>query len=327
MPTRLSRRTLSVLCLLALGHAHPGWAQGSDFPSRPITIVVPYPAGGIVDAITRILAEHAGRTLGQVINVDPRPGGNGNIGTQAALRAPADGYTWVFVATAFTVNPLLYKGLWDPLKDATGVGAPVLAPSLFAVPAGLPVKDIREFVDLARKQPGKLNFGNPGAGTSMHLNTELFRQSAGIDLASIPYKGQPPVLTDMVRGEVHFSVYSYGVAAPQITAGRIRPLAVVSDKRLPSLPDVPTLAEAGYPDANVVPWYGYVVHAATPRAVVSKINAALNAAIQAPEVQQKLLALGMQPLAPRSPEQIDAMIRADHDKFSVAVKAGNITPP
>jgi len=319
-----ARRTLLALAA-GLALLPTAWAQGSDFPSKPITIIVPYPAGGIVDSISRVIAEHVSKTLGQTVNVDARPGGNSNIGTQAALRAPADGYTWAFAAPALTANAVMYKGLWDPLKDVTGVGAVVLAPSLIAVPATLPVNDVKELVALAKREPGKLNFGNPGNGSSMHLNTEMFRQAAGIQLTNIPYKGQPPILIDMVRGEVQFSVYSPAIAAPQISAGKIKPLAVISEKRLAAYPNVPTLAEAGYPEANVVPWYGYVVNSATPRPVVMRINSAINAALESPEVQAKLRAMGTEPQAPRSPEQINAMIRSDYEKYRAAIVAGNIT--
>lgn len=319
------RRLLALCCALGLAATPLAWAQTTDFPSRPITIIVPYPAGGIVDSITRVIAEHVGKTLGQTVNVDARPGGNANIGTQAGLRAPADGHTWVFAASALTANAILYKGLWDPLKDVTGVGAVVVAPSLIAVPAALGVNDMSELVALAKREPGKLNFGNPGNGTSMHLNTEMFRQAAGITLTNIPYKGQPPILIDMVRGEVQFSVNSPAIAAPQVSAGKIRLLAVIAERRLAAYPQVPTLAEAGYAEANVVPWYGYVVHSATPRAVVMRINGAINAALESPEVQQKLRAMGTEPQAPRSPEQIGAMIRSDHDKYRAAIVAGNIT--
>jgi tripartite-type tricarboxylate transporter receptor subunit TctC len=153
----------------------------------------------------------------------------------------------------------------------------------------------------------------------------MFRQAAGIQMTNIPYKGQPPVLVDMVRGEVQFSVYSVGIAAPQLTAGKIKALAVVSDKRLAAYPNVPTLAEAGFPEANVVPWYGYVVNSATPKPVVARINSAINAALESPEVQQKLRAMGTEPQAPRTPEQINAMIRSDYEKYGAAIRAGNIT--
>jgi tripartite-type tricarboxylate transporter receptor subunit TctC len=321
----ITRQLFALCAALGLAAAPPAWAQGTDFPTKPITIIVPYPAGGIVDSITRVLAEHVSKTLGQTVNVDTRPGGNANIGTQAGLRAPADGYTWVFAAPALTANAVMYKGLWDPLKDVTGVGALVVAPSLIAVPVTLPVNDIKELVALAKREPGKLNFGNPGNGSSMHLNTEMFRQAAGIQLTNIPYKGQPPILIDMVRGEVQFSVYSPAIAGPQVSAGKIKPLAVIADKRMAAYPNVPTLAEAGYPEANVVPWYGYVVNSATPRAVVMRINSAINAALESPEVQAKLRAMGTEPQPPRSPEQINAMIRSDYDKYRTAIVAGNIT--
>jgi len=321
----ITRRLFTLCSAMGLAAAPPAWAQSTDFPTKPITIIVPYPAGGIVDSITRVLAEHVSKTLGQTVNVDARPGGNSNIGTLAALRAPADGYTWAFAAPALTANAVMYKGLWDPLKDVTGVGALVVAPSLIAVPVTLPVNDIKELVALAKREPGKLNFGNPGNGSSMHLNTEMFRQAAGIQLTNIPYKGQPPILIDMVRGEVQFSVYSPAIAAPQISAGKIKPLAVIADKRMAAYPNVPTLAEAGYPEANVVPWYGYVVNSATPRAVVMRINSAINAALESPEVQAKLRAMGTEPQPPRTPEQINAMIRSDYDKYRTAIVAGNIT--
>ncbi len=324
MSRHASRRNLLALAAV-LAVLPPAWAQGTDFPTKPITIIVPYPAGGIVDSITRVIAEHVSKTLGQTVNVDPRPGGNGNIGTQAGLRAPADGYTWVFAATALTANALLYKGLWDPLKDVTGVGVAVTAPSFIAVPATLAANDMKELVALAKREPGKLNFGNPGNGTSMHLNYEMLRQAAGIQLTHIPYKGQPPVLLDMVRGEVQFSIYSVGIAAPQLTAGKIKALAVVADKRLAAYPNVPTLAEGGWPEANLVPWYGYVVHSATPQPVVMRINAAINAALESPEVQHKLRAMGTEPQAPRTPEQINAMVRSDYEKYRAAILAGNIT--
>ena len=335
-PTAFRRQVLprawlvsGLIALVALSAlvAVPGGlrAQPADFPNRPITIIVPYPAGGIVDAVTRVVAEHASRTLGVVINVDPRPGGNANIGTQAGLRAAPDGYTWTFAASALTANTVLYKGLWDPLKDAAGVGVAVTAPSLIAVPASLGVKDIAGLVDLARRSPGKLNFGNPGNGSSMHLNSEMFRQAANIQFTSIPYKGQPPVVLDMIRGEVQVSVYSIGIAAPHVATGKLRPLAVVADRRVASLPDVPTLAEAGYPEANVVPWYGYVVPSATPRPIVARINRALNAALESPEVQQKLRAMGTEPQGPRTPEQVDALIRSDFEKYRAAILAGNVT--
>jgi tripartite-type tricarboxylate transporter receptor subunit TctC len=320
-----TRRQVCLALTLGLAATLPAWAQATDFPTKPITIIVPYPAGGIVDSVSRVLAEHVSKTLGQTVNVDARPGGNANIGTQAGLRAPADGYTWVFAATAFTANALMYKGLWDPLKDATGVGALVVAPSILAVPASLGVNDVKELVALAKREPGKLNFGNPGNGSSMHLNNEMFRQAAGVQMTNIPYKGQPPILLDMVRGEVQFSLYSPSIAAPQIAAGKIKPLAVIAEKRLEAFPNVPTLAEAGFPEANVLPWYGYVVNSATPPAVVKRINDAINAALESPEVQQKLRAMGMVPQPPRSPEQVNAMIRSDYDKYRAVILAGNIT--
>lgn len=322
-----TRRLLLALILGASGAsgASGAWAQGADFPSRPITIVVPYPAGGIADAISRIIAEKLSKTLGQPVNVDPRPGGNANIGTQAVLRAAPDGHTWLFAATAITANASLYKGLWDPIKDFTGVSITVYAPSLITVPTSLGVRDIKEFVELAKRSPGKLNFGNPGNGTSMHLNNELFKLAAGINLTNIPYKGQPPALTDMLRGDVAMSVFSVGVAAPHIASGKLKPLAVVSEQRLASMPDVPTLTEVGYREANVVPWYGFVVHGATPRPVAQRINNAINQALESPDVQERLRGLATDPQPARTLEQIAAVLRSDFEKYRQVIQASGIT--
>lgn len=215
--------------------------------------------------------------------------------------------------------------MWDPFKDLTGVSITVYAPSLITVPTSLRVRDIKEFVELAKRSPGKLNFGNPGNGTSMHLNNELFKLAAGIHLTKIPYKGQPPVLTDMLRGDVAMGVFSVGVAAPHIASGKLKPLAVVSEQNVSSMHDVPTLTEAGYREANVVPWYGLVVHDATPRPVAQRINNAINHALDSPDVQERLRGLATEPQTPRSPEQIAAVLRLDFEKYRQVIQASGIT--
>lgn len=322
----MNRRTY-FSTLLALGAAVSSQAlcaQPSGFPSRPITVVVPFSAGGVGDSITRIVGEEVGKILGQPVVIDPRPGGNTNIGTMLVAKANADGYTWLMSAPSLTANPSLYSGIWDPLKDFTGVGMVVSAPNLITVPSSLPVSNLQEFVSWAKKSPGTLNYGNPGIGTSLHLNTELLKLAAGIDLVSVNYKGQPPAVIDLVRGDLSVMLLSVGLAVPHIKAGKLKPLAVVATHRMPELPNVPTLAEAGYPEANVVPWYGYVVPSRTPAPVAKKINDAISQALSSKEVQDKLRALGTEPEKPRTIAEINAVIKADFIKYGDVIRKASI---
>ncbi|WP_168226757.1 Bug family tripartite tricarboxylate transporter substrate binding protein [Rhodoferax sediminis] len=319
-----SLRHLTVLGLSLITGA-TAWAQPADYPTRPITIIVPYSAGGIGDSLARIIGDKVSQILRQPVIVEDRPGGNANIGILAVAKAAPDGYTWLLAAPALTANPSLYKHAWDPLKDFIGVGIAVSAPSLLVVPAQSKVRDLKDFIGLAKQSPSKLNYGNPGIGSSMHLNTELFKMASGIDLVSIPYKAQPGVLTALIRGDVAIAFLSTGLAAPQITSGRLKPLAVVAEHRIPGFPDVPTLAEAGYGEANVVPWYGFAVPGATPHATALRINDAINRALSSSDVQDKLRNLDMVPQSPRSLDEISAVIRSDYEKYRAVIKKAGIT--
>ena len=322
----MNRRTY-LSTLLALGAAVSSqalYAQPSAFPTRPITVVVPFPAGGVADSVTRIIGEEVAKILGQPVVIDPRPGGNSNIGTMLVAKANADGYTWLMSAPSLTANPSLYSGIWDPLKDFTGVGMVVSAPNLITVPSSLPVSNLQEFVSWAKKSPGTLNYGNPGIGSSLHLNTELLKLAAGVDLVSVNYKGQPPAVIDLLRGDLSVMLLSVGLAVPHIKAGKLKPLAVVATHRMPELPNVPTLAEAGYPEANVVPWYGYVVPSRTPAPVAKKINDAISKALTSKAVQDSLRALGTDPEKPRTIAEINAVIKADFIKYGDVIRKASI---
>ena len=322
----MNRRTY-LSTLLALGVAVSSqalYAQPSAFPTRPITVVVPFPAGGVADSVTRIIGEEVAKILGQPVVIDPRPGGNSNIGTMLVAKANADGYTWLMSAPSLTANPSLYSGIWDPLKDFTGVGMVVSAPNLITVPSSLPVSNLQEFVSWAKKSPGTLNYGNPGIGSSLHLNTELLKLAAGVDLVSVNYKGQPPAVIDLLRGDLSVMLLSVGLAVPHIKAGKLKPLAVVATHRMPELPNVPTLAEAGYPEANVVPWYGYVVPSRTPAPVAKKINDAISQALTSKAVQDSLRALGTYPEKPRTIAEINAVIKADFIKYGDVIRKASI---
>jgi tripartite-type tricarboxylate transporter receptor subunit TctC len=296
----------------------------SPYPNRPIHIVVPYPAGGIVDIVARAVTEQVGRDWNQAIVADSRPGANSNIGTASVARSEPDGYTWLVTGPAVLVNPTLYKDAgWDPMGNFKCVGLAVWNQSVALVNPSMPVKTLAEFVDYARSKPGQLNFGNAGTGASTDLTAQKLFRVANIQLANIGYKGQPPALVDLMTNRMNFEVVSLALALPHIKQGTVKPLAVFTEKRVPDLPDVPTIAEAGYPEAAYVPWYGIYVPAATPDDVVEKINAAINKALENPDVQRQLAVADI-PGKPMPLDELASLMKADHGKLTAVVKAAGI---
>lgn len=300
-------------------HAQENW------PSRPIRIIVPYPAGGIVDMVARIVTDQVGRDLKATVVVEARPGGNSNIGTAAVARSEPDGYTWLVTGPAALVNPGLYKDAgWDAMKDLKCVGLAVWTQAVAVVSPQLPVKSIGEFVALARSKPGELNFGNPGTGSSIDLSAQKLFQSAGIKLTNVGYKGQPQALVDLMTNLMHFEIVSMALALPHIKQGTIKPLAVLTHSRVADLPDVPTIAEAGYPEAAYVPWYGIYVTSGTPDALVEKINAAINKALENPDVQRQLSVTDI-PGKPMSTAELAKLMKADFEKLTTVVKTAGMS--
>jgi len=313
-----------VACVAAaLANAPVARAQG-DYPSRPIHIIVPYPAGGIVDIVARTVTEQVGRDLKQTIVVEARPGANGNIAMAAAARAEPDGYTWLVTGPAVLVNPTLYKDAgWDPMQHFRCVGLAVWNESVAVVPPSLKVKSIGEFVALARAKPGELNFGNPGVGTSIDLTAQKLFQAANIKLTNVGYKGQPPALIDLITSQIHFEIVSLALALPHIKDGTVTPLAVFTDKRVGELPNVPTIAEAGYAGAAYVPWYGIYVPSATPEPLVERIHQAINKALDNPAVQKKLAVADI-PGRPMALNELGALMKSDYEKLTAVAKAGGV---
>jgi tripartite-type tricarboxylate transporter receptor subunit TctC len=295
-----------------------------NWPSRPIRVIVPYPAGGIVDIVARAVTEQVGRDLKATVIVEARPGGNSNIGTAAVARSDPDGYTWLVTGPAALVNPGLYKDAgWDAIKDLKCVGLAVWTQSVAVVNPTLPAKTIGEFVELARSKPEQLNFGNPGTGSSIDLSAQKFFQAANIKLTNVGYKGQPQALVDLMTNLMHFEIVSMALALPHIKQGTIKPLAVLTHNRVADLPDVPTIAEAGYPEAAYVPWYGIYVPSATPPALAAKINAAINKALENPDVQRQL-SISDIPGKPMSLRDLAALMRSDYEKLSTVVKTAGM---
>lgn len=323
---------LRKLCLGSLGLAASlaalmlgGGAQAeSNYPNRPIHIIVPYPAGGIVDIVARAVTEQVGRDLKQAIVVEARPGANSNIGTAAVARSEPDGYTWLVTGPAVLVNPTLYKDAgWDVMKDFKCVGLAVWNQSVALVDPAMPVKTLGEFVELARSKPGELNFGNPGTGSSIDLTAQKLFQAANIKLANIGYKGQPQALIDLMTDRMHFEIVSLALALPHIKDGTVKPLAVFTEKRVPDLPDVPTIAEAGYAQAAYIPWYGIYVPSATPDALVQKIHEAINKALQNPDVQRQLAVADI-PGKAMPLNDLAVLMKADYGKLTAVAKASGM---
>jgi tripartite-type tricarboxylate transporter receptor subunit TctC len=312
-----------VAAAAALSGSENARAQ-DNYPNRPIRVIVPYPAGGIVDIVARAVTEQVGRDWKQTVVVEARPGGNSNIGTAAVARSDPDGYTWLVTGPALLVNPDLYKDAgWNAAKDFRCVGLAVWNQSVALVHPSMPVNTIGEFVELARKQPGQFNFGNPGTGSSIDLSAQKLFQAAGIKLTNVGYKGQPQALIDLMTNLMHFEIVSLELALPHIKAGSVKPLAVFTDKRVADLPEVPTIAEAGFAEAAYVPWYGIYVPAATPAPLLAKINSAISKALQNSDVQRQLSIANI-PGKPMPLDELAALMNTDRDKLTTVIKTAGM---
>jgi len=260
--------------LLALA---AGAALAQPYPNKTVRVIVPYPVGGAVDVMTRLITNHMAQTLGQAMVIDNRPGANANIGPEAAARSAPDGYTLLASATFLVVNPLLETGLrWNP-RDFVPVARFTQAPNVLVVPAAHPSKTLAEFVAAAKAKPG-LPTGDSGPGAPQTMAIELLKHAAGLEFQSIGYKGGPPVLADLINGQLAMSVLPLNVAMSSISGGRIRALATTSNRRSAVLPDLPTMAESGYPDVTVISWYGFHAPTGTPPEVIKRLSDAVAAA-------------------------------------------------
>jgi len=286
--------------LLALAAAGGGAVAqtGESWPARPLRVVVPYVAGAMGDVVTRRLADGLRIELGQGIVVENRPGAGGNIGTRAVEQAPPDGYTVLVAATNnFTINQFLSKDLgFDPLKRLDPVTVLVDVPSVLFVPAGVPAQSFREFASFAKANPGKVNYGSPGSGTTPHLSAEAINKAHALGMTHVPYKGASQVVTALLGGEVQFYLAGAGVGAAHVKAGKLRALAVAAKARLEALPEVPTFVEAGLGAINASNWWGVAVPAGTPKAVVERLHAALCKVLGEPQTRAAMVQMGNVPV-------------------------------
>ena len=320
MGPQTRRATLGALAAIAA--APQAFAQA--VPAKPMRFLVPYPVGGIVDIVTRALADPMQADLGQPVVVDPRPGGNSTLATAMIPQAPADGYSWVMATISHVVAPHLQPVSYDPLADFQPVALVAVATSVATVNPAIPVKTLTELVEYGRANPGKLNYLNPGNGSSIHLSAELLKNRYRFDMTSVPYRGIPPGMTDLLEGRLQVGLLPGPLAIQHVQAGKLRALAVLADKRLATLPDVPTFAEAGFADAQVMSWYVIAVRAGTPAPVVERLHASAMKALGSAETRDRLAKAGCEVPAPRTPAEVMAMWKADYARYGKLVKEAGI---
>lgn len=315
---------VAVALVASLAVACPSMAQEADWPARAIQIVVPYTPGTGGDILARVLGPRLAERWKVSVVTDNRAGASGNIGTEFVAKAAADGYTFLCTATSFGTNPAVNRNLpFDPIKSFAPVIQLARSSVAVIVTPGLPVKSMREFLDLARSQPGKLNYASPGSGGPQHLAMELLKLDAHVDLVHVPYKGSGGALTDLVGGHVQAMIVSLQTVAPFIQSGKLRMLAVMSAERSEVFPEVPTLKELGLPDLEVETWYGVFAPAETSKAVIGKVNAELNALLKQPDIRETLARQGMIPVG-GTPEAFGTLVRKELARWSRVVTAAGI---
>ena len=306
----------------AIWAAAPALAQA--WPDKPIRFVMSAPAGSSIDTIGRTIADKLKDRLGQPVVVDNKPAAGGTVAVGETAKAAPDGYTMVLAFNGpLSITPLLQKLPYDVQKDLAPVITTTSQPNVLAVNAQLPIKDLKELVAFAKANPGRLNYASVGPGSSSHLNGELLKSLAGIDIVHIPFNGSPPAVMSTVQGETQMIFAVMQPLQPQIQAGKLRALAVTSAKRFPLLPDLPTIAESGYPKFEALAWNGVLVPAGTPKPVIARLNSEINAILKQTDVVQKLNAAGFD-LIGGTPEEFGALITAESDKWAPVIKSANI---
>lgn len=318
----LTRRSALIAAALAPMAAHAqSWA-----PSRPVRLVVPFPAGGATDVVARVLGEHMSGTLGQPVVVENRTGAGGNVGAENVVRSPPDGHNLLMgTMGGLTINPHLYRGMtFDPARDLVGVGMAFETVHVLIVHPAVQARTVGALIALAKGQPTRLAYGSAGAGSSTHMVAELFRLTAGIELTHVPYRGSAPALNDTVAGTVQLMLDQLPSCIGQVQAGRVRALAVTGAARHPLLPDVPTMAEAGLAGASATSWGAIMAPTGTPAPAITRLNAALNAALGDGSVRARLVQAGADPVS-STPEAVAERMRTETAMWGRVVREANIT--
>ena len=312
-----------IVLIAALTIACPALAQ--SWPTQPIKLIAPFPPGGSVDIMARLIAEPLGRGLGQRIVIENRSGASGNIGMEAAARAAPDGYTLVLNTIPLVTNKSLFEKLtWDPIRDFAPIGMVATAPHVLVVPAKVPARSVDDLVRLARERPGKLNYASAGIGTTFHFCAEMFKDATGTFILHVPYRGGGPALLDTLAGQVDMSFPTLSAALPHVKAGTLRALGVTSTARSPHLPAVPTLREAGVKDFQFTQWLALLAPARTPPQIVTRVNAALNSALNSAELKDKFQAQGFDAFT-TSPGEAGRFLAAEVERYASLIKSRGIT--
>jgi tripartite-type tricarboxylate transporter receptor subunit TctC len=313
--TRLPRLfAASLLCLAAAGQ----FAQAADYPTRPVKWVVPYPPAGTTDVLARIVAQWLTEKLGQPFVIENKPGAGNNLGTEAVVKAAPDGYTMLLVNPAHGINATLYKELsFNVIRDIAPVAGIVRTPNVMEVTPSFPAKTVAEFIAYCKANPGKINMASSGSGTSVHLSGELFKSMTGCQMLHVPYKGAGPALTDLMGGQVDVIFDNLPSSVGHIKGGKIRALAVTSQEREPSMPQLPTIAET-VPGYEATAWFGIGMPKGTPKDIIDKVNAEVNRALADPKMRERLAELGGKPIA-GTPEDFGKVIAAETAKWEKVV--------
>jgi tripartite-type tricarboxylate transporter receptor subunit TctC len=327
MVLRVQFRRRALVALVAIaGGVFVTAVPAQDWPSKPIRMIVPYPPAGGTDVVARVLTEPLAAELGQPIIIENKGGAAGNLGTDIAAKAAPDGYTFLFTLSSHTINPKLYDKLpFDVERDFVAIGRAASIPQLIAVHPSVKANNIQELIALAKTQPGKLSYASVGTGSPSHIAGELFKLRTGIDMVHIPYKGGGPAVTDAIGGQVPVLFVSMPAAWQHVKAGRLRALAVTSDKRSVVAPDLPTLAEAGVADCVVNSWYGAFAPAKMSPAIVQKLNAALVKVLQMSDVREKLLLQGAEASSSTAAE-LDSVVKDELRKWEMVIRDAKIRP-
>ena len=319
------RATLSRAAFLLAFLAQSAAAQ-SGWPARPINVIVPFPAGGQLDIVVRSVTDKLSPILGQPIVVETKTGADGNIGAEAAARSAADGYTWFATSVPFATQPSLRpKALrYDPVKDFKAVANLGTSSFVLCVPAALPVNSVKEFIAYAKANAGKVSYAGTSRGSVTHLSTEMFKRATSTEMEFIGYAGIPPALTDLISGRLQFMSVGIVAAMPHIKSGKLKPLAVLDPQRHHLLPDVPSIAEAGFPQLAVSTWFGLLMPAGTPDAIVQRVNAEAMKIVQSREIVDKFMAMGVNPVKSHTPAQFATFLNEEIGRWGKVVKDANI---
>jgi tripartite-type tricarboxylate transporter receptor subunit TctC len=309
---------------IALAIALPGSAPAQTFPSKPLRIIVPFPPGGAADVTARVLGEHMTKSLGQPILIENRPGAGAVIGYETGARAPGDGYTMLVVFPSFVINAFVRSGLqYQPFRDFKAVGQTISVPMAISVHPSVPAKSLKELIALARTRPGELGYGTPGAGTTHHFVGEMLAVAAKVKFNHVPFSGGAPSVTATAGGHVPLLISNVSEIAPIAKLGKLRTLVVTTAERAETMPEVPSYSEAGFPQLAITNWAGMMVPAATPQAIIARLNTEMVSGLRNASIQDKLKVLGMF-TTPGTPEQFDALLKSESARYAKAVQDAGI---